>query len=328
MSGVRLPRPLWEEYAAAHRARADALTADHRERRAQGRSHPVADFLFVYYQNSPARLARWHPGPGVVLEDALAAPQAQWRHYRSNPDGSVELEVASFVAQRGSTLAFVRKLLTATLARPAHTACFGLHEWAMVYRLSQDEVRHASWPLRLGPDGTDEVVRQHAIRCTHYDAFRFFTPQALSRNAVQPTREGEVDLEQPGCLHAGMDVYKWAYLLAPLVPGDLLLDAFELAADIRVLDMRASPYDLTELGLSPLPIETREGKTAYAEAQRAFTVRSNDLRRRLLTACEAVLGSSAMPTDRLGGHRRGPSAVALPQPPSPAVRTAAPLEGG
>ena len=29
------------------------------------------------------------------------------------------------------------------------------------------------------------------------------------------------------------------------VPGELMLDAFELARDIRELDMRASPYDLT-----------------------------------------------------------------------------------
>ena len=301
---MHLPRPLWEGYAAAHRTRADALTADHRARRAEGRSHPVADFLFVSYQNSPARLARWHPGPGVVLDDAVDAPQAQWRHYRSGPDGTVELDVDSFVAQRGSTLAFVRGLLTATLRRPANTACFGLHEWAMVYRLGQDEVRHDRWPLRLGPDGTDEVVRNHGIRCTHFDAFRFFTPDAVPRNAIQPTRESQVDLEQPGCLHAGMDVYKWAYTLAPVVPGDLLLDAFELAAEIRVLDMRASPYDLTELGLTPVPIETREGKAAYAEAQRAFTVRSNDLRRRLVTVCEAVLGSSTRPPT-VAGHVGG-----------------------
>ena len=45
----------------------------------------------------------------------------------------------------------------------------------MVYRLEEDEVRHAGWPLRLGAAGTDEVVEAHQIRCSHYDAFRFYT---------------------------------------------------------------------------------------------------------------------------------------------------------
>ena len=38
-----------------------------------------------------------------------------------------------------------------------------------------------------------------------------------------------------------MDVYKWATKLGPVVPGDLLLDCFELAREIRTLDMQASP---------------------------------------------------------------------------------------
>lgn len=108
------------------------------------------------------------------------------------------------------------------------------------------------------------------------------------RNATQPTREGQVWQEQPGCLHAGMDVYKWAHKLTPLVPGDVLLDAFELARDIRVLDMQASPYDLVDLGYAPIRIETPEGKSEYAAAQRAFSERSNDLRRRLLAVLAAI----------------------------------------
>ncbi|MCA1782707.1 MAG: 3-methyladenine DNA glycosylase [Dermatophilaceae bacterium] len=290
---MRLSRPLWQEYASAHQARADALTAAHRERRVQGRAHPVADFLFTYYNNSPGRLRRWHPGAGVVLAEAADAPHTRWRHYRMNEDGSVELDLDSFVSQRGRTVTFVRELLTATLARPAHTACFGLHEWAMVYRLEQEQIRHDRWPLRLGEDGTDEVVRAQTIRCSHFDAFRFFAPDAVPRNALQPTRESQVDLEQPGCLHAGMDVYKWAYKLAPATPGDLMLDAFEVAAEIRVIDMRASPYDLTALGLEPIPIETRPGRAEYAEAQRGFTRRSNDLRRRLVEVCDTLLDATA-----------------------------------
>ena len=49
-----------------------------------------------------------------------------------------------------------------------------------------------------------------------------------------------------------MDLYKHAFRLSPLVCSDLVADCFELARDIRVLDMRASPYDLGGLGYDPV----------------------------------------------------------------------------
>jgi hypothetical protein len=276
-----LPRPQWQALEAAHAARVDDATAAHRERRSDGRAHPVEDFLFRYYNNSPARLRRWHPGAGVLLQDAARLPRATWAHYRVVGDG-VEVDVAGFLAARGSAVTFVRRLLSATVSRPAQLGCFGLHEWAMVHGIPADDVRHAGWPLRLGSAGTDAVVERHGIRCSHFDAYRFFTESAAPRNALRPTREGQVAMEQPGCLHAGMDVYKWAFKLTPLVPSELVGDAFDLAREIRVLDMEASPYDLRELGYAPVPIETPEGKAAYLERQRVFAERSTALRRRLL----------------------------------------------
>ncbi len=92
------------------------------------------------------------------------------------------------------------------------------------------------------------VVEAHDLRCTHFDAFRFFTPEAVGLNRLQPTRATQVDLDQPGCLHAAMDVHKWATKLGAAVPGALALDCFALATDIRVLDMQASPYDLSSYG--------------------------------------------------------------------------------
>ena len=64
--------------------------------------------------------------------------------------------------------------------------CFGMHEWAMVYRQSEDETRHAAWPLRLGSAGTDEVVESHRIACSHFDAFRFFTDDGPSAQHALP----------------------------------------------------------------------------------------------------------------------------------------------
>jgi hypothetical protein len=282
-----LPAARWVELARAHAARADALTAGHRARRATGEKHPVEDFLYEYYGTRPALLRRWHPGAGVALAPGPGgpAPHAAWRWYRTDREGNVGLDGAAFLADRGDTVAFVSALLAATAGRAAVTGCFGLHEWAMVYRA--DRLRHPV-PLRLGRAGTDAVVERSRIRCTHFDAFRFFTPAARVRNRLQPTRAGQVELEQPGCLHANMDLYKWAGKLGPAVPGDLLLDCFELAAAIRMLDMRASPYDLRDLGLLPVAIETPEGRSEYATAQRQFADRAAHLRRRLLAVCDAL----------------------------------------
>ena len=293
-----LDRPTWTTLEDAHADRVDAATAGHLSRRGRGVPHPVEDFLFSYYSVTPSRLRRWHPGAGVRLEGAAALDRASWRHYRTVGD-DVELDVESFVAARGRAVDVVGPLLAATVAPPPPRGCFGLHEWAMVYRAGEDGVRHQQVPLRLGARGTDEVVERHQIACSHFDAFRFFTPDALSRNAIQPSRESQVELEQPGCLHAGMDTYKWATKLSPLVPSDLTMDCFDLAKEIRLLDMQASPYDLSGHGVEPVPIETAAGKTAYVERQREFSLRSNVLRTRIL----AVLGELDV-TPATSGHDR------------------------
>lgn len=292
-----MSRREWEAAEAVHQARVDAATAAHLERRSDGRRHPVEDFLWSYYSLKPAQLGRWHPGAGVVLEGAAGLPRAQWRHYRVEGE-DVVVDAAGFVESRSETVEFVASLVAATAGRPAQFGCFGLHEWAMVYRLEEDEVRHAGWPLRLGAAGTDEVVEAHQLRCSHYDAFRFYTPPARSLNLLRPTRETQTALEQPGCLHAGMDLYKWAYKLAPTVPSSLVMDCFDLARDIRELDMRASPYDLSELGYTPVRIETSQGKAEYAAAQRGFAARGQGLRERLLAAIDALRRQAGAPACR------------------------------
>nr|WP_245744079.1 3-methyladenine DNA glycosylase [Lentzea fradiae] len=262
------------------------FTGPHQERKLRKEKHPVMDFLFTYYSHRPVRLERWHPGPGVVLEDA--AEYLAFPHYKQ-VDAGVTLDVESFFAQREKTLRFVQALLTATLSRPARLGCFGLHEWAMVYRQQPEEVRHNAWPLRLGSGGTDAVVEASRIQCGHFDAFRFFTPPARPRNTLLPTREDQVLNEQPGCLHANMDLFKWGYKLEPATPSSLVADCFELAVDVRELDMRASPYDLAGLGYEPVPIETPEGRAEYVRRQSVFADRAKPLRERLVSVCESIL---------------------------------------
>jgi hypothetical protein len=274
-----LSREQWQARAATHRARLLPYVEPHLARRGARVKHPVHDFLFTYYSQRPAQLLRWHPGFGVRLRDA-----PEYDGLKGYRDGAVTAEHAATQRVLVETL---RRLLRATAGRAAHLGCFGLHEWAMVYRA--DQTRH-DWPLRLGPAGTDTVVESHRIRCSHFDAYRFFTPEAVGLNALRPGRDDRADFEQPGCLHAGMDLYKHAFRLSPLVCSDLVADCFELAWEIRVLDMRAAPYDLRDLGLEPVRIETAEGKQEYAAAQRAFAERAAPLRQRLIEVCERLTG--------------------------------------
>ncbi|MGW7684662.1 3-methyladenine DNA glycosylase [Kribbella sp. NPDC054772] len=280
---VTLPFDEWSAYATEHTKRVDVLLAGHLERRRRREPHPVEDFLFTYYPTRPNQLRIWHPGPGVHLQEA--AVYAERRGYVVN-DGTAALDPAE-IERRADSITWIRRLLAATLDLQPQFGCFGLHEWAMVYRTP--EVRHASWPLRLGAEGTDQVVESHKIGCSHFDAFRFFTDPARPLNSLQPTRESQPRLEQGGCLHANMDLYKWATKLMPFTPSTLLLDCFELARDIRTLDMQASPYDLAKLGYSPVRIETAAGKAEYTTAQRSFADRARPLRRRLVELCDQLL---------------------------------------
>lgn len=288
MQGQVLERTEWEARAAAHEARVDAFVAPHLARRRDRVKHPVHDFLFTYYAQRPAQLRRWHPGYGVRLADA-----PEYAGLKGYADGAVTEE---HVASQRPLVEVLHRLLSATAGRPANFGCFGMHEWAMVYRLSEDETRHAAWPLRLGSEGTDAVVESHRIACSHFDAYRFFTPAAAPLNTLRPTSADRPAYEQPACLHAGMDLYKHAFRLTPMVSSDLVADCFELARDIRVLDMRAAPYDLTGVTIgpsgepwTPVNVETPEGKREYAELQRQFAERAAPIRERLTQECSRLL---------------------------------------
>lgn len=299
-SAPRLSHDEWRRLEHAHHERVDALTTAHLTRRSRGGRHPVEDFLWTYYSVKPAELRRWHPGAGVLLEHG-GEDRLTWRHYTAVGDG-VTVDLDAFFEKRSGTVNYVDTLLRATLERTPRFGCFGLHEWAMVYRLTPEQLRHVGLPLRIGHEATDLVVESNPINCTHFDAYRFFTKPAEPLNSLRPTRENQPEFEQSGCLHAGMDVYKWAVKLGPIVPGEVLLDAFELARDVREVDMRASPYDVSAYFgadgslLAAIQIETPSGKREYAELQRGFATRGNALRERVIAAIKVARASHARPT--------------------------------
>jgi hypothetical protein len=272
----------WRARAHAHRCK----VARFLEPRRADQPHPVWDFLFSYYTLRPGQLSCWHPGYDVVLagDDALRCYRGR-RGYTADHAG-VRVSGA-YLHSRLDTVRFVAELLRTTSRRPAALNCFGLHEWAMVYR--SDDVRHRQVPLRLGASGSDALVDSMALRCSHFDAYRFFTDRAVPRNAGAPSRATLQQWEQPGCLHTNMDLYKWCYKLSPLIDSELLLDCLQLAAAAREIDMRAGPYDLSDYGYSPIAVENRAGRAEYVRCQSEIAQRAGPLRESLLARCDLLL---------------------------------------
>jgi hypothetical protein len=252
----------------------------------------VHDFLFTYYPFPPTRLRQWTPALGEFLEwSETAAADFPWLAQLPVclENGVLALDATKLALATQRAASFIINLCEGMLARPARFACYGLHEWAMVYKQPAEEVRHQGWTLRLAPEALAEFVDSQSLCCTHFDAFRFFTPEARPLNHVQPSLDQRVALEQSGCLHANMDLYKWTTKLWPWAGADLLGETFAFAMQGRDLDMRASPYDLTSLGYSPVAIETPEGRETYRTEQQRLQELAIPLRERLLTAARGVV---------------------------------------
>lgn len=280
----------WRERAAQHEELATAELADVIWRRDRGLRHPIDDFLFRYYNLRPSHLIRWHPGLGVALEDA-DAPRAGQFHRTAK--GLTRFDSEAFLAKRAGTVEAARRHLGAVSGRAGYFGCFGMHEWAMVYRLGPEATRHPYLRLRFSPAEVARIVEDVGCRCSHFDAFRFFTAPAKPLNALQPTRESQAELDQPGCLHVNMDLYKWAGKLSPAVGSELLFDTYLLAREIRQVDMQASAYDLREWGYEPIKVETAQGRAQYVAHQREFSRRAEPLRRALLNVVDELDGTAA-----------------------------------
>ena len=246
--GTVLSRSEWESRAEAHRARVAPQVTGVIERRARGEKHPVEDFLFHYYNLRPRRLEQWHPGVGVVLEDAESRASLPFQRRVAR---GMTLDVEAFLAKRGATVREAGRLLAASSAATPRFGCFGMHEWAMVYRLSPGETRHPYLKLRFPPEEVAAIVEEVGCRCSHFDAFRFFTPPARPLNLLTPTRERQAELDQPGCLHVNMDLYKWAGKLLPAVDSELLFDTFLSRARSARSTWPPPPTTCADGGLNP-----------------------------------------------------------------------------
>ncbi len=279
----------WTQRADVHKKLVSPIADAFLQRRGLGRKHPVYDFLFTYYTFSPAKLKQWVPS----FEEGLCVEGGKdlscFGEYWFKREGAIlYLNPERFQGQALALVGFIEELCQAVTERAPRFGCFGLHEWAMVYRLSQEELRHRGYRLRLSQEKLSLFVESQHLCCTHYDAYRFFTPQAKPLNVFQPTLQERLQNEQAGCLHANMDLYKWATKLWPWIGSDLIAKTFLLAVEGRELDMRASPYDLREEGYDPICIETEEGRRQYQGLQQKYAEQSKNLRQELAAFCSRL----------------------------------------
>ena len=283
----RLAEPAWKRLREAHENRIDHLLGDYLEKRSRHEKNPVLDFLFEYYSFRPSMLRRWTPGPNVFLEGKNATDFADLGTFEITGKGVI-LQPSAFPRHRIEAIRWILNLLEATASRSPRIGCYGLHEWAMVYRT--EDIRHPYLPLRMTPGEIAEFVDSQQIACSHFDAFRFFTKPARPLNHLQPRRDDRMEFEQPGCVHVTMDLYKWSYKIHPWISSELIADAFELAVQARTIDMQASPYDLRGFGLSPIKIETPEGQSEYSNEQKKLAELAEPVRKKLIRAYEVLLG--------------------------------------
>lgn len=281
-----LPEEIWVKRKNHHEDELSRILDPYLKKRSMQQKDPVLDFLFEYYAFRPSHLKRWSPGLGVQLE----------RTSNENLPEISELKVSENRAfidsnlipqKRLSSLEWILSLLRKTSQNKPFFGCFGMHEWAMVYKANS--IRHENLPLRLSMEEISNFVDSRPLLCTHFDAFRFFTKPAQPLNKHTLSRENFDEMEQPGCLHTNMDLYKWAFKLYPWISSEILREAFFNAVETRKVDMQASPYDVTEIGLPPIKIETEAGRKTYLNEQTKIFERSIPIRKKIITQYEKAI---------------------------------------
>lgn len=256
------------------------------QKRSRQEKDPVLDFLFEYYAFRPSHLLKWSPGIGTVLQLTEPSVLPEISEFTVK-DKEAWLNPDFFPQKRIRSAKWTLELLEKSAHQKPMFGCFGMHEWAMVYRA--ENVRHQQIPLRLPDEKIAEFVESRPLVCTHFDAFRFFTKKARPMNKHRLSRENFHEMEQPGCLHTNMDLYKWAFKLYPWISSEIIREAFFNALETREVDMQASPYDATEFGLKPIKIETEAGRKEYLEKQTEIFRKSQPIRQRLIEAYKEVI---------------------------------------
>lgn len=281
-----IPESKWTDAKKDHEKKMAAVIEPYLDKRSRQMKDPVMDFLFEYYAFRPSNLMRWSPGIGVEIEIGDSSQLPEISELRVD-DEIARLDPALFPKKRIQSLKWILEMLEKSRGKKPFFGCFGMHEWAMVYRA--ENVRHQQIPLRLTGEEIAKFVESRPLLCTHFDAYRFFTDEARPLNRHPLKRETMQDMEQPGCVHTNMDLYKWAFKLYPWMSSEVIREAFFNAIAARKIDMQASPYDATEFGLEPIKIETEEGRKEYMERQMEIYKNSEPVRENVIEGYERIL---------------------------------------
>jgi hypothetical protein len=210
--------------------------------------------------------------------------------------GKHDPEYADEAARSVTPFLWYKSILQQTLIAEPILHCHGLHEWAMQYQPPgapppPSGKYQSHLKLRVSRETITAAVERRGISCTHVDALRFFAPAAgpLNDHGASLQRTDQVKLEQPGCVHAHMDLLKIALKLKSFCDPILLERILEVALASRRLDVAASPYDSTGYGVGVVPIETEEGRAEYRKQQKALMKQAEPVRKDLLKAYDILL---------------------------------------
>lgn len=262
----------------------------------QEKNHPIYNFISSYYHFKPEILFQFSPDLETTLifnEDSDLMHLS--KRGRSICADRIHFDPTKMQFSSKQIEAFLKahRVLVSVHNRPPALHCFGFHEWAMLYSESSSIDLKQNLPLRISREGIRDVLMTNKLRCSHYDAFRFFTKDSMPLNdvGVKLSRMNQDISDQPGCVHVQMDMFKWSFKIFPFIPSELLVDTLSLALQARLLDMRASPYDLkacSNLGsmFSPDPIlvETPSGRRDYQKYQMELYAKSKPIRQKLISS--------------------------------------------
>lgn len=283
---IEYPEEVWLTKKREHETQLTSILDPYLEKRSKQLKDPVLDFLFEYYPFRPAHLKRWSPGIGRSLQFKSPDSLPEISEFTVEENRAF-LNPILLPTKRVRSAEWIVGMLKSSSQNKPLFGCLGMHEWAMVYRA--ENVRHDQIPLRLSDQDVEEFVESRPLLCTHFDAFRFFTGLAKPMNKHVLDRDNFEEMEQPGCIHTNMDLYKWSFKLYPWISGELLADAFLNAVEARKIDMQASPYDVRSFGLDPIRIETEEGRLEYVQKQMEIYRVSMPIRNRLISELERVI---------------------------------------
>lgn len=266
------------------------------------RQNPIYNFLSDYYgfkgSKGVKRLLRWSPGSCILegVQESDFATVLPLRGLSSYETGIAIYDPLALQTINPAPFLWYRNVLSKTLHAEPILHCYGLHEFAMQYG---DAVHHyQSLTLRVEQDVIKSTVERKGVHCTHVDALQYFTKDALPLNVhEQYKRSDQLRWEQPACVHSQMDLIQYGMRLQPFVDARLIRDIIAVVLEARKLDVAASPYDATPYGLSPVPVETKEGRKLYRKRQTEIMRQAQPLRKDLLEAYESFISVAFSPED-------------------------------